>query len=92
MFTLTILNFVFTAINHLYIFIFRGAVPTLDSLNSFITNYSVPQTLIDSYSLCVLFLPIGTLSTLFTITLIIVIIKILIAAVHFLSAGLMWGE
>lgn len=92
MFTLTILNFIFTFLNQLYIAIFRGTVPTLDSLNSFITNYSVPQTLIDSYSLCVLFLPIGTLSTLFTITLIIVIIKILIAAVHFFSAGLVWSD
>lgn len=92
MVTLWIINLIANCVNNLLMSLFGNLIPTLSNLTSFISNYSVPQTIYDTFSLVVIFLPMGTISVLALLTFVIIAIKFAIAVIHVLTLGVAFGE
>lgn len=90
MIILMLLNFVAQVENFLLLHIFQFTVPTLNSLTTWITGLSVPQTLLDILSVTVCFLPMGTISILLGFTLILITFKVIVSLLHFVTLGILW--
>ena len=85
MITLLVLNHIANLINSLYAAFFSWAIQPLTNMASTIQTFYVPQTILDVFSLANYFLPMGTISVLFGLTVIMILIKIAAAVLHFLS-------
>lgn len=92
MVTLWIINLIADVVNYFLMYLFGNLIPTLSNITSFISNYSVPQTIYDVFSLVAIFLPMGTISVLALLTFVIIGIKLVIAVVHVITLGVAFGE
>lgn len=90
MFTLALLDFIFSIFNSFLIRIFGNVIPTISNITQFFIDYRIPNTLLEIFKLCVLFLPTGTIAVLFGMTFIIIVLKLLIAVLHTLSLGFLF--
>ena len=87
MILLTIFNFLISLGNSILGLLFQNAIPVLDNLTLWVTNVSVPQTLLNIFALVVYFLPMGTISVLFGFTVTIVLTKIASSLIHLFTLG-----
>ena len=90
MIILMILNFVAQVENYLLLSVFQFTVPTLNSLTTWITGLSVPQSILDILSVTACFLPMGTISVLLVFTFIIITFKVIVSLLHFVTLGILW--
>lgn len=90
MITLLVLNHIANLINSLYAAFFGWAIQPLTNMATTIQSFYVPQTILDVFSLANYFLPMGTISLLFGLTVIMIFIKIVASVLHFLSLGILF--
>ena len=92
MITLFILNFIIDVVNRWIFFGFNFLIQPLTTATNYISSFTVPQTLLDVMALAYYFLPMGTIFILLNITILIIVIKTVMAVIHVLSAGIAFGE
>ena len=92
MITLAILNFILDVFSRWIFYGLNFLVGTFSSATNYLSGFSVPQTILDVLALSYYFLPMGTISILLGITIVIIIIKTGVSVIHVLSAGLFFGE
>lgn len=90
--TLWVINSIADIFNYFLIYLFGQLVPTLTNITSFISNYSVPQTIYDVFAMCAIFLPMGTISILAFFTITIVGIKFVVACIHVITLGVLFDS
>ena len=91
MITLAIINFFLDLGSRFILNFLSGIVEPLNDLTSYITLFSLPQTLIDIYSLATYFLPMTTISILLLFTASLIIAKTLLSIAHF-GFGIIFGS
>lgn len=67
--------------------IWVNSIPVFDSLTTWFTNISVPQTIYNICAFSTYFLPMGTIHILIGFTSIIIFFKIITAFIHFFTFG-----
>lgn len=92
MITIFLINLIANVGNHLLLTLFGNLIPTLNAISSYISNYSIPQTVYDVFSLVALFLPMGTIYVLFFMTITVIGIKLALSLIHIITLGLAFGE
>lgn len=87
MIILIILNWLNSLAYNIANLVWANSIPVFDSLTTWFTNVSVPQTIYNIFSFTVYFLPMGTITLLIGFTSIIVLFKIITAFIHFITLG-----
>lgn len=67
--------------------IWVNSIPVFDSLTTWFTNISIPQSVYNIFAFTAYFLPMGTIHILIGFTAIIIFFKILTALLHFFTLG-----
>ena len=84
MITIAFMNWLIGIFNGFMLWITSPIHDLLINISTAISGFSIPVILWDTFALCVLFLPVGTIATLLVITLALVSIQILLAFAHFI--------
>lgn len=87
MIILMIINFLSSLAYNIANIIFVNAIPTFDSLTTWFTNISIPQTVYNIMANVAYFLPMGTITILLGFTSVIIFFKIVVSLIHFLTLG-----
>lgn len=85
MITMIFLNWLYDNVSQLILSFFGNAVPTLNSISLWLTTVSIPQIVLDMFSITLYFIPLATVSWLFTGTLVIWAVKFTTAAFRFFN-------
>ena len=92
MITLAIINFILDLGSRFILFIAGNLLTPLNNLTSYISAFALPQTILDVYGLVTYFLPMTTIAILLSFTVVIILLKTFVSAIHFLGFGLIFGE
>lgn len=87
MIILILLNWLESLAYNIANLIWVNSIPVFDSLTTWFTNISVPQTVYNIFSFTAYFLPMGTVHILIGFTSLIIFFKILVSLIHFITLG-----
>lgn len=92
MLTLLVLNTVLHWFDSIYSTLFSFIVEPFTNIATYVQTFYIPQTILDMFSICIYFLPIGTIFVLFFLTFQIIKVKIFFSVLHVLSGGIFFNS